>query len=244
MRGVVALCCLLALAAPARADDVSRGRQLYSQGCIWCHGPDLRGVSPGSGIVGPGGPGAGPPLRGVGARAADLYLSAGYMPLEDPDDQPLRRTPLRYSQDDMRALVAYIASFGGPQVPQVHPERGSLHEGLTLFVENCAGCHQVGGQGGIFPGGIAPELLHATPTQIAEAVRVGPYLMPRFTEQQISRRQLDSLVAYVTLTKNPVDHGGWPIGHLGPIPEGLVAWLLAGVALLVLARAIGEGRKG
>ena len=241
MRRVAALALLLVLAAPARADDVTRGRRLYVQGCISCHGPQLAGVRAGTQPRGAGGVrGAGPPLAGVGAQAAHLYLSTGYMPLQDPNDQPLRKTPLRYSEDDIRALVAYIGSFGGPPIPQPHPERGSLSQGLRLFTENCAGCHQMGVQGGIMPGAIAPELLHATPTQIAEAVRVGPYVMPRFTRRQLTDHELDSVIAYVERAKHPVDRGGWGIGHIGPIPEGLVAWLLAGVVLLGLARVIGE----
>jgi ubiquinol-cytochrome c reductase cytochrome c subunit len=235
------LALLFALVAPARADDAARGRSLYLQGCISCHGPQLAGVTVGAHARGAGGVrGAGPQLAGVGAQAADLYLSTGYMPLHDPNDQPLRKTPLRYSEDDIRALVAYIGSFGGPPIPRPHPERGSQQQGLRLFTENCAGCHQMNLQGGIVPGAIAPELLHATPTQIAEAVRVGPYLMPRFTRAQLTNQELDSVIAYVERAKHPVDRGGWGIGHLGPIPEGLVAWLVAGVVLIGLARVIGE----
>jgi ubiquinol-cytochrome c reductase cytochrome c subunit len=34
--------------------------------------------------------------------------------------------------------------------------------------------------------------------------------------------------------------GGWGIGNIGPVPEGLVAWLLAGTALLIVVRLLGE----
>jgi ubiquinol-cytochrome c reductase cytochrome c subunit len=64
--------------------------------------------------------------------------------------------------------------------------------------------------------------------------------MPRFGERQIDDAKLDSIVRYVRSTRNPDDRGGWGIGHIGPIPEGMVAWLLAGVALLLVARVIGE----
>lgn len=234
----------LVLASPAVAADgglVSHGRALYQQGCISCHGSGARGVTPGDHPRGSFGvQGAGPSLVGVGAIAADLYLGAGYMPLQNPEDPPRRRSPA-FSDPDIRALVAYIASLGnGPPIPQVHPERGSIAPGLELFTENCAGCHQMDAEGGILPGGISPALHEATPTQIAEAVRVGPYLMPRFTEKQLSNRELDDVIAYVQLAKDPVDRGGWGIGHIGPIPEGLVSWLLAGGVLVVLAMAIGE----
>jgi len=110
---------------------------------------------------------------------------------------------------------------------------------MRLFTQNCAGCHQVAAQGGLVVGGTAPRLADSTPTEIAEAVRVGPYLMPRFTRRQLSDRDVDSVIRYVQLTQRPDNRGGWGIANLGPIPEGLVAWLLAGVALLGVAVVIG-----
>jgi ubiquinol-cytochrome c reductase cytochrome c subunit len=74
-------------------------------------------------------------------------------------------------------------------------------------------------------------------------VRIGPYVMPRYGERDLSRHELDSVVRYVLYARNPKDSGGWAIGRLGPMPEGAVAWLLAGVAVLLVARVIGEGLK-
>jgi ubiquinol-cytochrome c reductase cytochrome c subunit len=216
-------------AAPAAAEP--NGRSLYLQGCVTCHGLDGGGVPP------KGGKG-GPPLRGVGAEAAHLYLTTGYMPLDRTGDQPVRKDS-PYTGEELQALIDYIGSFGGPPVPKPQPERGNTAEGMRLFAENCAGCHQIAGEGGLVVGAIAPEVARATPTQIAEAVRIGPYVMPRFGEQQLSDGQLDSLIRYVELTKAPDDRGGWGLGHLGPIPEGLVAWLLAGGALVGIALLIG-----
>ena len=85
-----------------------------------------------------------------------------------------------------------------------------------------------------------PPLEDATPTQIAEAVRIGPYLMPRFSQKDISDAQLDSIIRYVQYAKNPDDRGGWALGHLGPFPEGMVTWLLAGSLLVALSLAIGK----
>jgi ubiquinol-cytochrome c reductase cytochrome c subunit len=219
---------ILVLVPPASAAAPTNGRGLYDQGCVSCHGPDARGVED-----------KGPSLRGVGALAADFYLTTGYMPLHAPGGQPQRRDP-SYTPGEIRALVAYIGSLGGPPVPRVRPERGSVRDGFRLFTENCAGCHQVAGAGGYVAGAVAPPLDAATPTQVAEAVRTGPYVMPRFTRSQISDRELDSLVAYVEHARHPDDRGGWSLGHLGPVTEGLVAWLLAGSLLVVLALVIGD----
>ena len=214
--------------AAADASSIARGRSLFVSGCSSCHGMDARGR-----------PGRGPSVIGAGAAAADFYLSTGRMPLAEPRDEPTRAPPA-YRRSDIRALVAYIAALGGPAIPRVAPQQGRLREGVHAFADHCAGCHQIVGRGGIATGAVAPPLQEATPTQIAEAVRIGPYVMPRFSERQIDAQTLDDLARYVRSTRHPDDRGGWGIGNLGPVPEGMVAWLLAGVALLIVARLIGE----
>jgi ubiquinol-cytochrome c reductase cytochrome c subunit len=227
MRTALVVAVALLVAAPAHAQN---GHALFEEGCATCHGDDARGRHD-----------VAPTLHGVGRQAADFYLSTGRMPLADPSDEPVRAKPA-YTAAERRAIVDYIGSLGGPDVPAVSPEQGSLAEGQDLFASHCAGCHQVEARGGVVPDSVAPALQEATPVQIAEAVRVGPYLMPRFSERQISRHELDSIARYVLSTHNPPDRGGWGIGNIGPVPEGMVAWLLAGAALLIVARLLGERR--
>jgi ubiquinol-cytochrome c reductase cytochrome c subunit len=242
--GLGALALALPGAAAAQQGNAilfANGKSLYAENCLSCHGVGGRGVPrPTRGALDVHA--LGPRLRGVGAQAADFYLRTGYMPLESALDQPTRRhSPFTAKQID--ALVAYVSSFGGPKVPKPHPERGGLAVGLRLYTEHCAGCHQVVGEGGYVTGARVPPLKQATATQIAEAVRVGPYLMPRFPKTQISDRQLDSIVRYVEWAKHPDDRGGWGIGHIGPVPEGLVAWLFAGAALVGVCTVIGSRIK-
>jgi ubiquinol-cytochrome c reductase cytochrome c subunit len=214
---------------PGDGGAAARGRALFADGCSSCHGLDARGE-----------PGRGPSLVGAGAAAADFYLSTGRMPLDDPGEEPLRSKPA-YSRTEIDDLVAYVGSLGGPPIPSVDPDAGDLNAGFRAFRNDCAGCHQTVARGGIVPGGVAPPLQgDVTPTQVAEAVRIGPYVMPRFSERQIDQPTLDSIARWVRETRHPDDRGGWGIGHIGPIPEGMVAWLLAGVALLLIARLIGE----
>ena len=240
MRGVIVLLAALALAPAAGAD---RGRDLYFANCAWCHGPRLQGVDPTDRQTGPGGrAAAGPPLTGVGERAADFYLRMGYMPILEPKQQPKRSHP-HFGESDLQALVRFVGSHGGPGIPEVRPERGNVATGLQVFTERCAGCHQIAGEGGIVTGAWVPSLKHVNAVEIAEAVRVGPYVMPRFDEHDVSQRDLDSLVRYVLYTQRPDDPGGWALGNLGPLPEGMVAWLIAGLALVAAARLIGEGLK-
>jgi len=187
--------------------------------------------------------GSGPSLLAAGALAADFYLRTGYMPLHRVGDQP-RRARVLFDDAQIRALVAYIASLKkGPPIPKPRPERGSLSEGLHLFTDHCAGCHQVVAQGGVVSGALPPPLESATDVQIAEAVRIGPYVMPRFTAKAITDRQLDSIVRYVEYTHAPASPGGWGIGFIGPVPEGMVAWLIASAALVAACFAFGNRRS-
>jgi len=165
------------------------------------------------------------------------------MPLHHVGRQP-RRSRVLFGESQIRALVAYVASLKrGPAIPKPHPERGNLSEGLALFTDHCAGCHQVVAQGGVVSGALPPPLENATDTQIAEAVRIGPYVMPRFSTKAISNEQLNSIVRYVDYTKHPDNSGGWALGDVGPVPEGLVAWFIAGAALVALCLIIGERIK-
>ncbi len=133
------------------------------------------------------------------------------------------------------------ARWAGPRFHAVDASSGSLAAGMRAFTEHCSGCHQQLARGGIVTGAVAPALQAATPTQIAEAIRIGPYAMPTFSTRQIDHQTLNDIVRYVRWTKHPSDAGGWGIGHIGPVPEGMIAWLLALVALLIVARLIGEG---
>jgi ubiquinol-cytochrome c reductase cytochrome c subunit len=244
MKRALALAAVAALALPGAAaasprpivrpsDESSKsgvelGSELFAGNCATCHGIDGRGTP------------IAPSLHGVGALAADFYLSTGYMPLGNAHEQP-ERVRVLLNRRERDALTAYVASLGeGPAIPVPDPASGDLAEGRELFTEHCAGCHQVVAEGGIMPGAKAPPLDKATPVQIAEAVRIGPYVMPTFSEKDISDAQLNSIIAYVQYAKDPDDAGGWGIDHLGPFPEGMVTWLLAIVVLIATCVVIGK----
>jgi ubiquinol-cytochrome c reductase cytochrome c subunit len=244
----------LAAAGPARAQPQSGivrpdhepaapsaalGAELYAGNCASCHGIAGRGIEhprPGAGEI----LGQGPALRGVGAQAADFYLRSGYMPLGNPHEQP-HASRVLFSDNELRSLVAYVASLGaGPGIPSPRPARGSLSAGMQLFTEHCAGCHQEDARGGFVTGARVPPLQGISARRIAEAVRIGPYLMPRFPASQISDAQLDSIVRYVLAQSHPDNRGGWGIGNIGPIPEGLVTWWIAMPLLVLSCLAVGR----
>jgi ubiquinol-cytochrome c reductase cytochrome c subunit len=236
VRRALFLVCLLAFAPAASAQppqgvvaNTNSGAGLYAANCVRCHGAKGVGVAD-----------LGPPLKEVGAGTADFYLRTGYMPLDRPDEQPYRKRVL-FTDRQIKALVHYVASFGsGPPIPQPHPEQGNVAKGLHLFTEHCAGCHQVVARGGVVTGARVPALTHASPVEVAEAVRSGPYVMPKFSKSTLSDSQLNSIISYVEYAKHPSHPGGWAIGYLGPVPEGMVVWLLATAALVAACTAIGR----
>jgi ubiquinol-cytochrome c reductase cytochrome c subunit len=250
LRALVALLAALVLVpAAAAAPSVRQGEHLYGRYCVSCHGMNGSGVHPSRQIgAGPGRAqtqqhALAPPLRGVGARAADFYLRTGYMPLQKIGLQP-RRSTVIFDEQELRSLIAYVASLGGgPPIPQPHPEQGDISLGQQLFTRNCAGCHQVMAEGGYVTGAVPPPLENATAVQIAEAVRIGPNVMPTFSRKQISPHELDSIIRYVEYTKRPDDRGGWALGHLGPVPEGLVTFFIGALALVFTCMVIGKRLK-
>jgi ubiquinol-cytochrome c reductase cytochrome c subunit len=223
--------------------SVELGSELYAANCATCHGIAGSGIKsprPGAGDV----LGQGPPLRGVGAQAADFYLRTGYMPLGNPQMQPYTSRVL-FSQKEIRSLVAYVASLGaGPGIPTPDPNAGDIGKGMELFTLHCAGCHQEVARGGFVTGARVPPLQGLSARRIAEAVRIGPYLMPKFPVSQISDAELNSIIKYVQAQNDPSNRGGWGIGNVGPIPEGLVTWWIAAPLLiltcLLLARKFGK----
>lgn len=222
-----------AVTTGAASPQAEEGRELFEEHCSTCHGFNAKGRK-----------GQAPSLVDAGEGAADFYLRTGRMPLSQIGDEPLRGEP-RFDDKEIEALDHYVGSLGeGPPIPNVDPSKGSVSRGMELFTESCAGCHAISAKGGVAIGGYAPPLGEATPTEIGEAIRTGPYIMPRFSEAQISPDDVNSIAAYVELTQEPEDAGGFGIGHIGPVPEGLVAWLAALVAILLVARLIGEGLGG
>jgi ubiquinol-cytochrome c reductase cytochrome c subunit len=207
--------------------SVERGRELFVVGCASCHGANGEGTD------------QGPDLRGVGAAAADFQLSTGRMPSAAPERQSVtKRSP--YTRREIDDLVAYVASLGpGPPIPDVITPPGDLQDGADLYLDNCAACHSAGGNGGALSlGQAAPTVHDATRVQVAEAIRTGPGQMPVFGPETLSRKQVNSILRYVEYLKKPEDPGGFSLGLVGPITEGLIAILIGLGALMLVSRWI------
>jgi ubiquinol-cytochrome c reductase cytochrome c subunit len=184
---------------------------------------------------------AGPTLIGVGAASADFYLRTGRMPLGAPGQRPVRQEPV-FDEAQIQALVEYVASLGpGPSIPTVQGG-GDVGAGFRLYTANCAACHAATGAGNVVGGGAAAVgLSQATDEQIAEAVIIGPGVMPPFS---LTPENREAVIAYIRYLRSQPTPGGAPIGGVGPVAEGFVAVLLGLVGLVLIARFVGSRRSG
>ena len=232
---------VFAPASKAQADDtaqslaIDEGKKLYSVGCASCHGTGGQGTSDG------------PSLVGVGAAAVDFQVGTGRMPAQQPGAQ-IPRKKVIYTQAQIDQLAAYIASLGaGPSVPtkaQYGPDGADIAKGGELFRTNCAQCHNFSGKGGALTHGkFAPSLEGVHPKHIYEAMQTGPQNMPSFPDTTLTEQNKKDIIAYLHAvngddTESP---GGLELGGLGPVSEGLFAWIfglgvLIAVAVWVAAR--------
>jgi ubiquinol-cytochrome c reductase cytochrome c subunit len=208
------------------AQDIAEGRALFAETCSSCHGLNAEGTS------------SGPSLVGVGAAAVDFQVSTGRMPGRELGPE-MPRKPVTFTPRQIRQLADYVASLGGgPAIPtpaQVSTAGADLALGQQLFTTNCAQCHNFAGAGGALTyGKYAPALTQSTPTQIYEAMLTGPEAMPVFSDTTITPAQKRDIIAYVTAVRSEPNPGGFSLGRIGPVTEGLVAFL-GGIAFLVFA---------
>jgi ubiquinol-cytochrome c reductase cytochrome c subunit len=219
-------------AAQATTQDVSAGHELFLANCATCHGINAEGRN------------NAPSLIGVGAAAVDFQVGTGRMPLAQSGAQA-PKAPRRLSDDEISKLAAYVAGLGpGPSVPDadaVDPNSGNASRGALIFRTNCAMCHNSVGKGGALTRGkYAPNLSGSTPTHIYEAMLTGPQSMPVFNDNTIDPQSKRDVIAYLdTINKTP-NPGGLAIGRIGPVSEGLVAWLVGLTILLGFAVWLGS----
>ncbi|MCK8679706.1 MULTISPECIES: c-type cytochrome [Streptomyces] len=222
-------------ASKAQADEtaqslaIEEGKKLYSVGCASCHGTGGQGTTDG------------PSLVGVGSAAVDFQVATGRMPAQQPGAQ-VPKKPVIYDQAQIDQLAAYVASLGpGPVTPtekQYNPEGADIARGGDLWRTNCAQCHNFTGEGGaLTKGKYAPSLEDSTPKQIYEAMQTGPQNMPSFPDTTMPEKEKKDIIAYVKSVngdETPTP-GGFALGGLGPVSEGLFGWIFGLGALIAVA---------
>ena len=213
------------LSAAEKSALIDEGKQLFLKGCSSCHGLNAEG----GGIA--------PSLIGVGAASVDFQVATGRMPMADMSTQATRKTPV-YDAEQTAALAAYVASLApGPAIPSdevLNYERdGNTAEGGELFRNNCAMCHNFAGQGGaLTQGKYAPTLMGVEPKYIYEALITGPQSMPVFSDKTLTPEEKLSVIKWIKAAEAEPNLGGATMGRIGPVTEGLLAWVL-GLGLLI-----------
>ena len=239
--------------AESSAAQVAKGRELFLVGCSFCHGQNGEGVRTQDGNQ------IGPPLVGVGAAAVDFQVGTGRMPMAQPGAQAPRKEPT-YSDEEVAALAAYVASLGpGPAIPTAddysiegmsdEEREEAIVRGGQIFLTNCTACHNFEGSGGAMPrGGYAPPIRGVDPKYVYEAMLTGPQAMDSFSNGVLPPEDKRAVIAYLESIEESPQYGGFGLGGLGPVSEGLFAWLvglgsLVGFAVWIAAHTTRSNKE-
>jgi len=214
--------------------DADRGRELFLANCSTCHGLQAQGTR------------NGPTLIGVGAASVDFQVGTGRMPLAATAPQAPDREDIDFTEQDVADLSAWVASLApGPAIPDgefLEPldDDEAIADGGELFRINCAMCHNVAGAGGALTRGkVAPPLMGVEPVHVYEAMVTGPQSMPVFNDANLTPEQKQNIISYLTYIENQPAPGGLSLGSIGPVSEGLFAWLVGLGALIGCAVWLG-----
>lgn len=202
---------------------VEDGQKLFQANCATCHGLDLQGTQ------------NGPSLYGVGELSVHFQVSTGRMPLQAQSPQAPQK-PLQFTDDQIQAIASYVQSVApGPTYPdaKILDGKGDVAAGAELFRINCAMCHNVAGAGGaLTEGKYAPNLHTTTALNMYAAMVTGPQNMPVFNNMNLTpedKRDVISALLWMQQNESP---GGFALGSLGPVSEGLFIWIF-GIGTLI-----------
>jgi ubiquinol-cytochrome c reductase cytochrome c subunit len=212
------------------------GKLLYVTRCSSCHGMQGQGSD------------LAPPLLRKSTSDIHFMLDTGRMPAPTLRGNDIHRSSSLTARQ-IALIVRYVQAFtpsNAAALPRIVP--GDMARGRALFAENCAHCHGAVGDGAsVGYQNVAPSVMHATALQIGEAIRSGPGgIMPRFGTDVLSDGDVSDIATYINYIQtkpkrgSSIDAGGISLSHVGPVAEGLVAWLFGIGLLVVFVRAIGE----
>ena len=214
--------------SPATASTltVDDGQKLFQANCATCHGLNLEGSE------------NGPSLFGVGELAVHFQVSTGRMPLQAQAPQAPQK-PVQFTEDQIQAMAAYVQSVApGPTYPEewvLSGEDADIAHGAELFRVNCAMCHNVAAAGGaLTEGKYAPALTSTSALHIYAAMVTGPQNMPVFGDMNLSAEDKRDIIAALVYQQEAVQVGGFSLGSLGPVSEGLFIWIFGIGALVAL----------
>jgi len=200
----------------ASESQIDEGGKLFAANCASCHGLNAEGTDDA------------PSLLGVGAAAVDFQVGTGRMPMAASGPQAEAKPP-QFTDEQVQQLAAYVASLApGPAIPDEEylTGEGDVANGGELFRINCAMCHNVAGAGGaLTEGKFAPALQGIEAAHIYEAMVTGPQNMPVFNDQNLTPEDKADIISYLHYLDDNPSPGGFELGSLGPVAEGLFVWI-------------------
>jgi len=116
----------------------------------------------------------------------------------------------------------------GPAIPSTEYTEGGGDAalGAELFRINCAMCHNVAGAGGaLTEGKFAPSLKGVESVHVYEAMVTGPQNMPVFNDTNLTPEDKADIITYLQFLDANPSPGGFDLGSLGPVSEGLFIWI-------------------
>jgi ubiquinol-cytochrome c reductase cytochrome c subunit len=202
-----------AVATNLTVDD---GKKLFQANCATCHGLDLQGSD------------AGPSLYGVGELAVEFQVSTGRMPLQASAPQAPQK-PAQFTEEQILAMAAFVqAQAPGPTFPseETLDGEGDVARGAELFRVNCAMCHNVAAAGGaLTEGKYAPALTSTSALHMYAAMVTGPQNMPVFNDLTLTTEDKRDIISALLFLQENESPGGFSLGSLGPVSEGLFIWI-------------------
>ncbi len=131
------------------------------------------------------------------------------------------------------AQVAAVSEFVATQIAAPAARNATVADGGEMFRLYCSGCHSSTGRGGaLSQGRNAPSLADYPAAEALAAMILGRGNMPIFADTTFDVRQQASVALYVETLQAPASPGGWGLGYIGPVTEGLAGFV--GLGLLVL----------
>ena len=202
---------------------IEEGQKLFGANCATCHGMNADGTT------------EGPSLIGVGAASVHFQVDTGRMPLAFQGPQGMVK-PQQFTEEQTLQMAAYVASLApGPALPDEKYLQGDgdISAGGELFRINCAMCHNVSAAGGaLTEGKWAPALGGVPAIHIYDAMVTGPQNMPVFSDANLSPQDKADIISYLKYIDEAPSVGGFALGSIGPVAEGLFIWII-GLGIIV-----------
>jgi ubiquinol-cytochrome c reductase cytochrome c subunit len=209
----------------ATALTVEDGKKLFQANCATCHGLNLQGSEDG------------PSLYGVGELSVEFQVATGRMPLQMQGPQAPQK-PVQFTPEQIDAIAAYVQTTSpGPTYPSAETldGEGDVARGAELFRVNCAMCHNVAAAGGaLTEGKYAPALTSTSALHMYAAMVTGPQNMPVFNDMNLTLEDKRDIISSLLFLQENPSAGGFSLGSLGPVSEGLFIWIFGIGALIAI----------